>query len=132
VQNYARQLLDVFDLLEGDRERGDATAVVGLRHLWAIFKHLALCNVPQLLEHLLEPELVLRFFGTLEYDPDQTQPGRHRHYLTSESVFREVVPFRNPAVVKRIHATFRLQYLKDVVLVRGSRLFHAPQLFPRR
>lgn len=42
----------------------------------------------------------------------------HRKYLKSGVVFKEVVPFENPELVTKIHQTFRIQYLKDVVLAR--------------
>lgn len=42
----------------------------------------------------------------------------HRKYLQSSVVFKEVVPIRNADILKKIHQTFRIQYLKDVILPR--------------
>ena len=44
--------------------------------------------------------------------------ANHRLYLQNASRFKEVVPIENPTVKSKIHTTWRLQYLKDVVLAR--------------
>ena len=44
--------------------------------------------------------------------------ANHRQYLKDRSRFKEVVPIEDPAIKKKIHSTWRLQYLKDVVLAR--------------
>lgn len=38
--------------------------------------------------------------------------------MKKKIIFKEVVPFNNPEIVKKIHQTFRIQYLKDVALPR--------------
>ena len=52
---------------------------------------------------------------------DQEFPNHkanHRQYLRDPSRFKEVVPINEPIIEKKIHSTWRLQYLKDVVLAR--------------
>lgn len=52
-------------------------------------------------------------------DPDfPSHKANHRQYLADESKFKEVVKIENPDIKKKIHYTYRLQYLKDVVLAR--------------
>lgn len=52
-------------------------------------------------------------------DPDfPSHKANHRQFLSDKSKFKEVVPIRDPEVQKKIHQTYRLQYLKDVVLAR--------------
>lgn len=52
-------------------------------------------------------------------DPDfPTQKANHRRYLKDGSRYKEVVPIEDTAIRKKIHSTWRLQYLKDVVLAR--------------
>lgn len=52
-------------------------------------------------------------------DPDfPTHKANHRQFLSDASKFKEVVPITDPDIKKRIHFTYRLQYLKDVVLAR--------------
>ena len=54
-----------------------------------------------------------------EDDPDfPRHKANHRHYLTHRSKFKEVVQIQDETIRKRIHHTYRLQYLKDVVLAR--------------
>ncbi len=56
--------------------------------------------------------------GALEYDPEL--PGRqaHRRWLAERVVFKEVVPIQDGALRAKIHQTYRLAYIKDVVLPR--------------
>lgn len=52
-------------------------------------------------------------------DPEfPTHKANHRQYLADESRFKEVVPIKDPIIRKKIRCTWRLQYLKDVVLAR--------------
>ena len=44
--------------------------------------------------------------------------AHHREYLSDPSKFRQVIEIKDPATLQKIHYTFRLQYLKDVVLAR--------------
>ena len=56
--------------------------------------------------------------GTLEYDPALAEHQRHRDWLRERAIFKEVVPIASAAVRAKIHATYRLTYLKDIVLPR--------------
>lgn len=52
-------------------------------------------------------------------DPDfPTHKANHRQYLADQSRYKEVVPIKDPIIRKKIRYTWRLQYLKDVVLAR--------------
>ena len=52
-------------------------------------------------------------------DPDFPEhKANHRRYLQDPSRFKEVVPIQDVAIKKKIHSTWRLLYLKDVVLAR--------------
>lgn len=42
----------------------------------------------------------------------------YRHFLSSVAQYREAVPIRDSVVRKKIHQTYRLLFLKDVVLAR--------------
>ena len=56
---------------------------------------------------------------TFADDPDfPNHKANHRQFLGDKSKFKEVVPISDPEVEKKIHQTYRLQYLKDVVLAR--------------
>lgn len=56
--------------------------------------------------------------GCLEYDPDLQTPQQHRQFLSTAVVFKEVVPITSQDVLSKIHQTYRIQYLKDVILPR--------------
>jgi protein phosphatase 4 regulatory subunit 3 len=52
-------------------------------------------------------------------DPDfPSHRANHRQYLSDSSKFKEVVPITTPEIRQKIHYTYRLLYLKDVVLAR--------------
>lgn len=44
--------------------------------------------------------------------------AHHREYLSDPSKFRQVIEIKDHSTLQKIHYTFRLQYLKDVVLAR--------------
>jgi protein phosphatase-4 regulatory subunit 3 len=110
---YLKKLLSLFHQAEETRNLG------ALHNLFQIIKCLVLLNVPAFIEYLMGEELALDVFAILEYDPE-LPPGtlRHREYLTKKGLFREIIPFNNEAVLKRIHQSFRFTYLKDVALPR--------------
>ena len=56
--------------------------------------------------------------GALEYDPALVGRQRHREFLRERVVFKEVVPITDAGLRAKIHQTYRLSYLKDVVLPR--------------
>ena len=72
-----------------------------------------LCSVNQAVLCLL-----WRQVGALEYDPELPARQRHREWLAERVVFKEVVPIQDAALRAKIHQTYRLSYIKDVVLPR--------------
>ena len=58
--------------------------------------------------------------GCLEYDPSLTTPKKHRQYLKQLARFKEVIPISNPELLAKIHQTYRVQYIQDVVLPTPS------------
>ncbi len=90
-----------------------------LHKLCYIMKNLILLNETTIIELAVTDELVLGVVGALEYDPDfPSHKANHRHWLSKEGRYKEVVRIDDEQVRKKIHATYRLQYLKDVVLAR--------------
>lgn len=52
-------------------------------------------------------------------DPEfPTHKANHRQYLADQSRFKEVIPIKDQLIRRKIRSTWRLQYLKDVVLAR--------------
>lgn len=109
--NYIRKLLDVFHMAE-DLESQDS-----LHKLFTIFKSVVMLNNPAVLEVIFRPEYIIDVLGALEYDPDLARKCNHREFLQRQVEFKTVVPLRQE-LLDVIHLTFRMQYMKDVVLPR--------------
>ena len=58
--------------------------------------------------------------GCLEYDPSKPHPTRHRDYLAQVAKHREVVPFNNPQLLHKIHQTYQVMYIQEVILPTPS------------
>lgn len=109
---YVRKLLDVF------RQCDDLEDEDSLKQLYYILKGVIMLNSNQLLEMLLSEENVMDVVGALEYDPELAVRQNHRAFLREHVIFKEVVPITNADVKKRIHQTYRMGYIKDVILPR--------------
>ncbi|KAG9510636.1 Serine/threonine-protein phosphatase 4 regulatory subunit 3, partial [Fragariocoptes setiger] len=110
---YIPKLLEIFTTCE---EKQDLPS---LHKLYEIFKNMFILNKSQLLEVLLADANLRDVIGVLEYDPSLTSIDdrkRHREFLEKESKFKQVIEFGNPELVDKIHQTYRMQYLQDVVL----------------
>lgn len=111
-ENYIQKLLDLFSISE------DLEDTMSLHLLFQIFKALILLNETSLFDIMFADDVFLQVVGALEYDPELPKKVDHREFLKSKVMFKEVIPFESPEVVAKIHQTFRMQYLKDVILPR--------------
>ncbi|KAJ0232291.1 Serine/threonine-protein phosphatase 4 regulatory subunit-like protein [Hirschfeldia incana] len=105
-------LMNVFEMCE-DLEKLDC-----LYMMFNIVKGIISLNSPQILEKILGDNLIMKLIGSLEYDPDATQSLHYRNDLREHVVFKEAIPIKNPMVLSKIHQTYRIGYLKDVILTR--------------
>lgn len=110
--NFLVKLIDLFKMSE-DIENGEI-----LHTFYSIFKTLILINDTSLYDLLFSDDFIMDLMGALEYDPELPSPVLHRKFLSKQVVFKEVVPFQNKEIIAKIHQTYRIQYLKDVVLPR--------------
>ncbi|EON68325.1 hypothetical protein W97_07583 [Coniosporium apollinis CBS 100218] len=111
--DYIAKLVPLVELAE------DLESLSDLHRLCNIMKMLILLNDTSIIEYVVTDEVILGVVGALEYDPDfPSHKANHRQYLSDDSRFKEVVPIEDPNIRKKIHYTYRLQYLKDVVLAR--------------
>lgn len=113
-ENYISKLLDLFHICE-DLENTDC-----LHHLYEIVKNTILLNRTSLLEIMFSEEHMDDVIGCLEYDPSATSPQKHREYLNSQANFREVLPITNQDLLNKIHQTYKVQYIQDVILPTPS------------
>ncbi|XP_024982666.1 serine/threonine-protein phosphatase 4 regulatory subunit 3-like isoform X4 [Cynara cardunculus var. scolymus] len=110
-QIFFRKLMDLFRACE-DLENKD-----GLHMIYKIVKGIILLNSPQIFEKIFGDELIMDVIGCLEYDLE-TPHIHHRNFLKEHVVFKEAIPIKDPLALSKIHQTYRIGYLKDVVLPR--------------
>lgn len=100
-------------------EAEDLEGLNELHRLCNIMKIIILLNDTSIIEHAVSDECVIGVVGALEYDPDfPSHKANHRQWLEGEGRYKEVVRIEDPQILRKIHQTYRLQYLKDVVLAR--------------
>ncbi|XP_039166546.1 serine/threonine-protein phosphatase 4 regulatory subunit 3 [Eucalyptus grandis] len=111
-QEFLRKLMHLFRLCE------DLEHLSDLQMICRIVKGIILLNSPQIFEKIFGDELIMDIIGSLEYDPEVPHVQQHRNFLKEHVVFKEAIPIRDPIVLSKIHQTYRVGYLKDVVLAR--------------
>lgn len=113
-EGYIRKLLELFRVCE-DLENRE-----GLHHMYEIIKGIFLLNRTALFEVMFSDECIMDVIGCLEFDPALPQPRRHREFLTKTARFKEVIPISDPELRQKIHQTYRVQYIQDMVLPTPS------------
>ena len=113
-EGYIKKLLDLFHMCE------DLENMEGLHHLYDIFKSIFSLNKTELFEVMFQEDNIFDVVGVLEYDHKAPQPNKHRDFLWSQAKFKEVVPVNNQELVQKIHQTYRIQYIQDVLLPAPS------------
>ncbi|XP_035900271.1 serine/threonine-protein phosphatase 4 regulatory subunit 3 [Anopheles stephensi] len=113
-ENYIKKLLGLFHVCE------DLDNQEGLHYLYEIFKNIFLLNKNGLFEIMFAEDTIFDVVGCLEYDPSGNPPKNHRQYLRKLVKFREAIPIRNTDLLAKIHQTFRVQYIQDIVLPTPS------------
>ncbi|URD78394.1 hypothetical protein MUK42_19060 [Musa troglodytarum] len=111
-QDFFSKLVDLFRMCE-DLENMD-----GLYMIFRLVKGIFLLNNPQIFDRIFAEEYILDIIGSLEYDPEVPQVQRHRSFLKEHVVFKEAIPIKDSSVLSKIHQTYRIGYLKDVILPR--------------
>jgi protein phosphatase-4 regulatory subunit 3 len=110
---YIDKLIPLVDMAE------DLESLSDLHRLCNIMKSIILLNDTVIIEHAVSDDCVLGVVGALEYDPDfPSHKANHRQWLNSQGRYKEVVRIEDEPIRRKIHQTYRLQYLKDVVLAR--------------
>ncbi|XP_068819361.1 serine/threonine-protein phosphatase 4 regulatory subunit 3-B-like [Capricornis sumatraensis] len=115
-EDFIKKLLQLFHTCE------DLQDTEGLQNLHDIVKGMLFLNQASLLEILFSDKYIMDVVGCLEYDPALAQPKRHREFLTQKVKFKEVIPIMDNALLQKIHQTYRVQYIQDI-------LFPIPSIF---
>ncbi|KAK8478234.1 hypothetical protein V6N11_080193 [Hibiscus sabdariffa] len=111
-QDFFQKLMELFRICE------DLENIDGLHMIFKIIKGIILLNSPQIFEKIFGDELITDIIGSLEYDPDVPQVQHYRVFLKEHVVFNEAIQIKNPLALSKIHQTYRVGYLKDIVLAR--------------
>ncbi|KAL6626231.1 hypothetical protein ACP70R_029957 [Stipagrostis hirtigluma subsp. patula] len=106
------KLVEIFRMCE-DLENLD-----DLHMIFKLVKGLILLNNPAIFDKIFSDEFILDIIGALEYDPEVPRGQKHRAFLKDHVVFKEAIPIKSVSVVSKIHQTYRIGYLKDVILPR--------------
>ncbi|CAG8474974.1 1937_t:CDS:10 [Acaulospora morrowiae] len=113
TQDYISKLFPLFSTCEDLEDRND------LHRLCSIMKGIIMLQDSEIYEFILRDDVIMQVVGMLEYDPEfPNYKANHRQYLSDNSKFKEIVKIKDKAIEAKIHETFRLQYLKDVVFAR--------------
>lgn len=111
--HYIRKLVPFFHSVE------ELEALPALHMLCTIMQTILLLNDSFLFEYILQDDVFLGVVGMLEYDPEFPRlKANYRDHLTHRARFKQVVDIGDPMIVAKIHQTYRLQYLRDVILAR--------------
>ncbi|XP_040121289.1 protein PPP4R3C [Oryx dammah] len=115
-EDFIKKLLQLFHTCE------DLEDTEGLQNLHDIVKGMLFLNQAPLLEILFSDKYIMDVVGCLEYDPALAQRKRHREFLTQKVKFKEVIPIIDHVLLQKIHQTYRVQYIQDI-------LFPIPSIF---
>ncbi|XP_048652338.1 protein PPP4R3C [Marmota marmota marmota] len=115
-EDYIKKLLQIFHICENLKN------IEGLHNLHKIIKGILFLNKTPLFEIMFSDECIMDVVGCLEYDPALTQPKRYREFLTQNVKFKEVMPITDSKLRQKIHQTYRVQYIHDI-------LFPIPSIF---
>ncbi|SYW78385.1 related to PSY2 - subunit of protein phosphatase PP4 complex [Ustilago bromivora] len=111
--HYIRKLVPFFHSVE------EHEALPALHMLCTIMQTLLLLNDSFLFEYILQDDVFLGVVGMLEYDPEfPSLKANYRDHLTQRARFKQVIDIGDPMIVAKVHQTYRLLYLRDVILAR--------------
>lgn len=113
-ENYIKKLLGLFHKCE------DLENSLYLHHLYEIFKNIFLLNKNALFEIMFAEDTIFDVVGCLEYESVDGPPRQHRKYLKHLARFREAIPIKNADLLAKIHQTYRVQYIQDIILPAPS------------
>ncbi|XP_067900999.1 serine/threonine-protein phosphatase 4 regulatory subunit 3 isoform X4 [Heterodontus francisci] len=113
-EGYIKKLLQLFQVCE------DLENTEGLHHLYEIIRGILFLNKAALFEVMFSDECIMNVVGCLEYDPSLPHPRKHREFLTKTAKFKEVIPITDTELKQKIHQTYRVQYIQDIILPTPS------------
>uniref|UniRef100_A0A0W0FQ02 Uncharacterized protein n=1 Tax=Moniliophthora roreri TaxID=221103 RepID=A0A0W0FQ02_MONRR len=112
-EDYLKGVIEVFHTAE------ETESLDCLHALCSLIQTILTLNDHSMYEHILEDDLFSDVVGMLEYDPEfPHHKANYRDFLHQSSQYHQPIPITDPSIQRKIHHTYRLQFLKDVVLAR--------------
>nr|XP_034604319.1 serine/threonine-protein phosphatase 4 regulatory subunit 3B-like isoform X3 [Setaria viridis] len=108
--DFFPKLVDLFRMCEGSRNMD------GLHMIFRLVKGIILLNNFEMFNNIFSDDFILDMIGALEYDPEVCHVHNHRASVQKQVVFKEAIPIKNAYVASKIHQTYRIRYIKDVIL----------------
>lgn len=108
--NFLRKIVGLFTICE------DLENIEGLHMLYKIAKAIISLNDGRIFDILFCEEFIMDIIGILEYDPEAASRQNHRSFLKQHVIFKEAIPIEDSAILAKIHQTYRIEYIKDVIL----------------
>ncbi|PPQ70709.1 hypothetical protein CVT26_014633 [Gymnopilus dilepis] len=113
-EDYIKSLINIMHTAE------DLESLENLHALCSLMQTILMLNDHTMYEHILEDDIFFGVVGMLEYDPDfPGHKANYRDFLHNTAQFHQPIPMRDISIQRKIHHTYRLQFLKDVVLARA-------------
>ncbi|KAJ3033351.1 Platinum sensitivity protein, partial [Rhizophlyctis rosea] len=106
-------------LLETFQECEDLEATEDIYVLSSAMRSIIALNDTSIFEKILRDDLFSKVVGVLEYDREwPNMNAQYREHLENKVRFKQVIPIQNEEIKTKIIQTYRVQFLKDVVLAR--------------
>ncbi|KAH9006884.1 component of IIS longevity pathway SMK-1-domain-containing protein [Lactarius hatsudake] len=98
----------------------DLENLENLHSLCALVQTILMMSDHNMYDHILDDERFFGVLGMLEYDPEfPIHKANYRDFLRHSTRYHQPVTIHDPLIQKKIHHTYRLLFLKDVVLARA-------------
>ncbi|CAN6467898.1 unnamed protein product [Victoria cruziana] len=112
-KDFFWKLMDLFRMCE------DLDNIEELHLIFKLVKGIILLNSLPIFERMFSDEFIMDMIGALEYDPEASRRQQHRVFLKEHVVFKEAIPIESSTVLSKIHQSYRIGYIKDVILPRA-------------
>lgn len=112
--DYIKAMIDVMHQAE------DLENLENLHSLCALVQTILMMSDHNMYDHILDDDRFFGVLGMLEYDPEfPIHKANYRDFLRHSTRYHQPVTIHDPLIQKKIHHTYRLLFLKDVVLARA-------------
>ncbi|ORX56350.1 DUF625-domain-containing protein [Hesseltinella vesiculosa] len=98
----------------------DLESTADLHTLYTIMKSLIMFSSSKLIKVIVMDDYITHVAGMLEYKPVRPfMKANYRNIIDAQTQMELAVPLNSDHIMTKIRETFRMQYLKDVILARS-------------